>query len=200
MEQVCNGVADLVDKSLITADIGGHITYYRLLDITRTYALQRLQESGELDRVAGLHATYFRDLCARAQEGSEARSRAEWHAMYSRDVSNLRAALHWAFSPTGDAALGVALAAAATDVWLALSLHTECCDWGERAVLQLATAVGSQDEMKLQCGLGQALTRSRGSSPEAHTALSRALELARSMAHGIPAPARCSPCGCSRCA
>ena len=181
VEQVCNGVADLVDKSLITADIGGHITYYRLLDITRTYALQRLQESGELDRVASLHAAYFRDLCARAQEGTAARSLAEGHAMYSRDASNLRSALLWAFSPTGDVALGVALAAAATEVWLALSLHAECSDWGARAVAQLAAAGSSRDEMMLQSGLGQALTRSRGSTREAHAALNRALELAQQL-------------------
>lgn len=179
VEEVCNGVADLVDKSLITADIGGQITYYRLLDITRTYALQQLHESGELDRVASLHATYFRGLCVRAQEGAATRSRAEWHAMYGRDIGNLRAALLWAFSPTGDAALGVALAAAATEVWLALSLHTECGDWGARAAAQLAAAAGSRDEMMLQSGFGQALTRSRGSTPEARAALTRTLELAQ---------------------
>lgn len=180
-ERIFDGVADLVDKSLVSADVGGNVTYYHLLEITRAYALQRLQASGEHNRTARLHAVYFRDLFARAQDAAATRLQHEWHAVYGRDIGNLRAALHWAFSPDGDVALGVALAAAATDVWIALSLHAECCDWGTKAIAQLGTAMGSRDEMLLQCGLGQALTRSRGAPTEARLALERALVLARQM-------------------
>ena len=179
---VVNGVANLVDKSLVVADIGGEITYYRLLGMTRAYAEQRLQESAEVERVARLHARYFRELFVRAEANAATRSQAEWLAGYGRDIGNLRTALQWALSPGGDAALGVALAAAATDFWLALSLLGECSDWASKAIALLGGAVGTQDEMRLQCGLGQALTRTRGAPPEADVAFRRALALAEHLA------------------
>jgi predicted ATPase/DNA-binding winged helix-turn-helix (wHTH) protein len=180
--RVVNGIADLVDKSLIAADIGGDIPYYHLLEMTRTYALERLQISGEREPVVRLHADYYHALFARAGAGASARSKGEWLADYGRQTDNLRAALDWAFAPSGDAALGVALAAVATDFWIAMSLLSECCDWGLKAVAQLGPAEGTCEEMKLQCGLGQSLTYSRGMRPDARAALTRALTLAEALA------------------
>src|SRR6266403_1178623 len=42
---VFEGVANLAAKSLVATDVSGHITYHRLLDTTRTYALEKLSES-----------------------------------------------------------------------------------------------------------------------------------------------------------
>ena len=70
-------------------------------------------ESGELDAVARRHAEYYRDLFERAETEWETRPTAEWLADYGRQIDNLRAALDWAFSPGGDASIGVALTAAA---------------------------------------------------------------------------------------
>src|SRR5262249_52405609 len=42
-EDVVQGVANLMDKSLLAADIGGDTTYYRLLETTRIYASRILQ-------------------------------------------------------------------------------------------------------------------------------------------------------------
>ena len=44
---IVEALASLVAKSLVTADIHGANTQYRLLDTTRAYASQRLQECGE---------------------------------------------------------------------------------------------------------------------------------------------------------
>jgi predicted ATPase/DNA-binding winged helix-turn-helix (wHTH) protein len=61
-ESIVNQVANLVAKSLITADIGGDVVYYRLLETTRAYALDKLEESGERSEYARRHADYFRAL------------------------------------------------------------------------------------------------------------------------------------------
>jgi predicted ATPase/DNA-binding winged helix-turn-helix (wHTH) protein len=53
---VADGIASLVTKSLITADISGKEPLYRLLETTRAYALEKLQESDEFDLVARRHA------------------------------------------------------------------------------------------------------------------------------------------------
>jgi predicted ATPase/DNA-binding winged helix-turn-helix (wHTH) protein len=181
-ERVVDGVANLVDKSLVVADIGGDITYYHLLEITRTYAMEKLQESGEREGIMRSHAQYFRKLLTQAGADSAARAKSEWLADYPRHIGNLRAALEWAFSSNGDAALGVALAALATDFWIATSQVSELCDWGFKAVGQLGVAEGTRFETMLQYGLGQALTYSRGMGGEAQAALTRALTLARAQA------------------
>src|ERR1700730_5962152 len=104
---------NLVAKSLVAADLCGPTGWYRLLETTRACALEKLTESGELEQVAQRHAEYCRDLFERAELELDTRPAAEWLAAYSRRIDNLRAALDWAFSPSGDASIGVALTAAA---------------------------------------------------------------------------------------
>src|SRR6266446_2719987 len=45
-------LADLVAKSLVVADVSGAEPRFRLLDTTRAYAIERVEASGESERVA----------------------------------------------------------------------------------------------------------------------------------------------------
>src|SRR5262249_4696546 len=63
---VVEGVANLVAKSLVSADVGGAVVQYRLLDTTRAYAMQKLIESGEVEDYVRRHAEHHRDLLERA--------------------------------------------------------------------------------------------------------------------------------------
>jgi predicted ATPase len=159
---VFEGLANLAAKSLVSTDASSEVTYHRLLDTTRAYGLERLSESGEFDAVRRRQAEHFCDLFRKAEAAVQ--SAGERRREYTRQIDNLRTALNWAFSDAGDVSLGVALAAGATDFWLTVSLLEECCDWGNKALAHLGTAEGTRDEMILQCGVGQALTRSRGSN------------------------------------
>jgi non-specific serine/threonine protein kinase len=76
--------------------------------------------------------------------------------------------------------LGVQLAAAATDFWIASSLTTECCDWAEKALAK-SECTGTRSEMVLQCSFGIALIYTQGMSPRAREVLTRALALAREL-------------------
>ena len=62
---VVDCVLNLVAKSLVAVDFGGPIARYRLLGTTRTYALEKLAESGERSGIARRHAEYFRDCFSR---------------------------------------------------------------------------------------------------------------------------------------
>ena len=135
---VVDGVSSLVAKSLVAAEVDGAIARYRLLDTTRAYALEKLAESGERELLARRHAEYYRDLFERAETEWETRPTAEWLADYGRQIDNLRAALDWAFSPGGDASIGVALTAAAVPLWMHLSLMEECRSRVERALAAIA--------------------------------------------------------------
>ena len=119
-------VASLVAKSLASVDPGAS-ERYRLLDMTRTYAESKLQLAGESLDLRRRHAIYYRDLLAQAaRENQDPRALAA-------DIDNIRAALSWSFKPSGDAKLGVELAALSATVWLGLGLLTECHDWMKTA-------------------------------------------------------------------
>jgi predicted ATPase/DNA-binding winged helix-turn-helix (wHTH) protein len=99
----------LVAKSLVVAEGEGAVSRYRLLDTTRAYALEKLEESGERERLVRRHAEYYRNLFERAETEWETRPAVEWLNNYGWCIDNLRAALDWAFSPEGNESIGVAL-------------------------------------------------------------------------------------------
>src|SRR5205085_970428 len=134
----------------------------------------------ELEQVAQRHAEYCRNLFERAELELETQPAAEWLAAYSRRIDNLRAALDWAFSPGGNASIGVALTAAAVPLWMHLSLMEECRGRVERALAAIEAVAGpdSQREMKLLTALGTSLVYTRGAVPEISAVGTKALEIA----------------------
>ena len=181
---VIEGLTSLVAKSLVAAEVEGPVARYRLLDTTRAYALEKLEESGERERLALRHAEYYRDLFDRAETELESQSTAGWLAHYGRQIDNLRAALDWAFSPGGDASIGVALTAAAVPLWMHLSLMEECRGRVEWAMTAVGTEANrdSRREMKLRAALGTSLLLARGAdAPEIGTIWTRVLEIAVSL-------------------
>ena len=65
-KSIRNATSDRIDlvsrKSLVTANVFGKKPVYRLLETTRCYALEKLQESGEFDAVARRHAEGCEDV------------------------------------------------------------------------------------------------------------------------------------------
>jgi predicted ATPase/DNA-binding winged helix-turn-helix (wHTH) protein len=180
---VFEAIANLAAKSLISTDISSDFTYHRLLDTMRAYALEKLSESGEIERVRALHAQYYRDLFERAETKWETRPTAEWLGDYGRQIDNLRAALDWAFSPVGDASIGVALTAAAVPLWMHLSLMEECRGRVERALAAIAAGAGrdARREMQLHASLAASLMYTRGAVSEIGESGTKAFEIAESL-------------------
>ena len=180
---VVDGVSSLVAKSLVAAEVDGTIARYRLLDTTRAYAIEKLSDSGEREVIARHHAEYYRDLFERAEAEWEARPTAEWLGDYGRQIDNLRAALDWAFSPGGDASIGVALTTAAVPLWVHLSLMEECRSRAEQALSALAPGPGRdpRSEMKLHAALGASQMHTGGVTVPEIAAWTRALEIAESL-------------------
>ena len=91
-----------------------------------------------------------------AEAEAETRPTDEWLADYGPRIDNVRAALDWAFSPGGDASIGVALTAAAVPLWMQLSLMDECRGRVEQALAAIArrSEPDARREMKLYAALG----------------------------------------------
>jgi predicted ATPase/DNA-binding winged helix-turn-helix (wHTH) protein len=177
-----DSIANLVAKSLVTRDGSNVPPRYRLLHTTRAYALEKLTESDAWEITARRHAEYVRDLLERAETERETRPTDEWLADYVPRIDNLRVALDWAFSPGGDASIGVALTAAAVPLWMHLSQLEECTAWVERALAAIAAGVGrdARREMQLNAALSASLMYARGAVPEIGAVGTKALEIAES--------------------
>lgn len=152
-------VANLVAKSLISADVGGAVVQYRLLDTTRAYAVQKLIETGEFQDYARRHAQHHLDWFERAEVDWRTLAMAEWLEGYGRGIDDIRSALDWAFSSNGDSSVGVTLTVASIPLWLEHSLMHECRERVERALAsQAAQPVHNErDELKLLWALEIAL-------------------------------------------
>jgi predicted ATPase len=178
---VADSLANLVSKSLVSTDVGGAIVYYRLLETTRVYAREKLIGSAEVDHFAQRHAEYFRDLFEHAEAELETRPTVEWLDAYRPYIDDVRTALDWAFSPSGDVGVGLALTAAAVPLWTHLSVLTECRARVEQALASIGRQVHSDPrrDMRLYLALGRVLLHIDLSAiPEMNAALTKALELA----------------------
>jgi predicted ATPase/DNA-binding winged helix-turn-helix (wHTH) protein len=177
--QVVEAVASLVAKSLVATEIGPKTVRCRLLDTTRTYALDKLIRSGEAAAVALRHATYYRELFELADSAASRLSKSKGSAVHREHVSNIRAALEWSFSAQGDLDLGTALAAASAPLFLEMSLLSECRVWMERSIAARdAVPWDPRREMEIQAALALSLMFTGGDSEEVRAALLNALALA----------------------
>jgi predicted ATPase/DNA-binding winged helix-turn-helix (wHTH) protein len=176
-------LASLVAKSLVTTEGHGTFARYRLLDTTRVYASEKLDESGEREPLARRHAEYCRDVFERAELEWESRPSAEWLADYAWRIDDVRVALDWAFSPGGNASIGVALTAAAVSLWMHMSLLDECRGRVEQALAALSAGefVDLRREMRLLTALSATMISVRSAVPVLGKALARALEIAESL-------------------
>jgi predicted ATPase/DNA-binding winged helix-turn-helix (wHTH) protein len=177
---VFDALVNLVAKSLVTADVSGEVTYYRLLELTRAYAGEKLAQTNQAAPLARRHAAYCCAVLDNAESDWERLSKPEWLATYAGWIGDVRTALDWSFAPGGDTALGIALTAASTPLWFALSLVNEFQERGERALAAIGgtSLADSETEMKLNVSLGAATFSTRGPAPGMSERYARALELA----------------------
>jgi tetratricopeptide (TPR) repeat protein len=177
--EIFDAIAGLVEKSLIATRFDRGEPQYRLLDTTRAYALGKLEEHAEFDRISLRHAEYVTHQLESQREMLSALPRAERVAAYSWQLSNVRSALEWSFGPQGNDEIATRLAAASTHLFMELSLLIECQSWAEQAMARLGDQhKNSRREMEICASLPLALMHTEGSIPHVRSAFSRALDVA----------------------
>jgi predicted ATPase len=175
---VIDAVASLVAKSLISTTVINESTYYRLLDTTRVYAATKLAERDETARIARCHAIFYSKFL---EHDEIIQSLFGEHDLsgYAPHIGNVRAALGWALSDHGDAAVGIELATWAAPLFVGLWLLEECRGWGERTLAVLDDASrGTRQEMILKEALAMSTMFTRGHSDQVRVELERGLALA----------------------
>jgi predicted ATPase len=177
--EICDAVAGLVEKSLIATRIDETHAQYRLLDTTRAYALEKLEEHAEIEVVFRRYAEYVAEYLESQKEVLSALPGAERVSAYSDQLSNVRAALEWSFGPHGDDETATRLAATSAQVPLELSLLIECQAWAERAMARLGNPYrNSRRAMEISASLSLALMHTEGNDQRVQTAFASALEIA----------------------
>jgi predicted ATPase len=166
---IVNAVGGLVDKSLIGSATDHRGISYRLLDTTRTYALEKLDASGEVDCIAARHADFLtRVLESKSVDLFE----------FGGYLGNVRAALEWSFGPGGSDSAVTGLAAAAAPLFLAMSLLSECRSWMERAIGRITTDCDLRHQMEIHTSLALSLMFTEGNSERVRNAFQSALAFA----------------------
>ncbi len=180
---VTDGIANLVMKSLLALDTTRSDTRWHLLETIRAYALEKLIHHDEADAAAGCHAMYFRDLVTPVTSGTRSSLSNDELTRCVPEIDNVRAALDWCFSPTGDPAIGVGLTAAYAPVWIHLLLTNECRERCERALLgpDANVTANMRSRMQLRIALADVLGTNMGSASQAITILNQALETAETL-------------------
>jgi predicted ATPase/DNA-binding winged helix-turn-helix (wHTH) protein len=181
LAQFTDTMANLVTKSLVAVDLRSDPAHYRLLDTTRIYSRDKLTKAGEYDEAVRRYAEHYRALFSRALAECETVPKDAWLATYARQIDNLRAVLDWAFSPRGDAELGVALTIAAVPLWAQLSLVGECRRCVERALTSAPGRANPRYRMQLSAALGWSLMFGAGAAPEIRALWSATRELAEQL-------------------
>jgi predicted ATPase len=133
--QTIDALERLTSQSLVCAEFWDGVHVYRLLESTRAYAVERLEDSGQRDPGMRRHALHILELFERASEETEWREKRDWITEYAERVDDLRNAIAWAFGPTGDRMFGIRLTAAAIPLWKELSSLSEMQSRVERALL-----------------------------------------------------------------
>ncbi len=106
---ILDQVGSLVDKSLVVAETCGPEPRYRMLESTREYALERLEQSGERGIVARKQAEYFLHFAQRADNAWPEVPASSWIAPLIAELDNFRSALSWCISQRNDLQLGIRL-------------------------------------------------------------------------------------------
>ncbi|NWD58391.1 helix-turn-helix transcriptional regulator [Pseudomonas veronii] len=178
--EVLGSITQLVAKSLLNVEPGDDEMVYRLLDITRTYALEKLSVAAELDTTRERHAARCLALMEQARDDWELTATQPWIDRYAPLREDIRAALDWGLGDQGTHLLGIRLTVSAMPLWQELSLLGEHGLYVGKALARLAQSPAPNPHlhMALQLALGSFSYHTQGGTPQTIDAFAYARRLA----------------------
>ena len=144
-----DGLARLVDKSLLVAEQSQTTTRYRMLESIRAFAWERLVEAGEADAARDRHLQHFLALAEQAAPLLDS-DKETWRTLMEGASDNLRSALDWGLA-ADDPSRGRRLAAELPWMWqlgrhgpsgIKLLRRAVLCAPDDRSLLQARLLLG----------------------------------------------------------
>ncbi|WP_256823573.1 MULTISPECIES: winged helix-turn-helix domain-containing protein [unclassified Pseudomonas] len=178
--EVLGSITQLVAKSLLNVEPGDDEMVYRLLDITRTYALEKLSVAAELDTTRERHAARCLALMEQARDDWELTATQPWIDRYAPLREDIRAALDWGLGDQSTHLLGIRLTVSSMPLWQELSLLGEHGLYVGKALARLAQSPAPNPHlhMALQLALGSFSYHTQGGTPQTIDAFAYARRLA----------------------
>ncbi|MDQ2998804.1 MAG: helix-turn-helix domain-containing protein, partial [Chloroflexota bacterium] len=133
---VLDGLAALVDKSLLrqSEDPGGAPRFV-MLETIHEYALERLEASGEAERLHRNHAAYYQALGEHVwatEDGPQGGG--AWVRRLQPEYDNFRSALAWSQTTAGDSEMALQLSSALDGLWSSFGVRHEAIAAMERSL------------------------------------------------------------------
>jgi len=128
-----DGLEALLNKSLISKkdDREGE-PHFTMLETLREYALEKLESSGEAEKIRAKHAEYFAAFAEQAEPSLKTNSGSilVWTNRIQQTFDNLRAAFHWSMS--NDVLPGLRIFSALDGLWWYTNYVQEGNTWMEQ--------------------------------------------------------------------
>jgi len=178
---VFGSITQLVAKSLLNVEVGDEEVFYRLLDTTRSYALEKLGLASDLPGTRERHAERCLALMEQARDDWEQISTGMWLERYARSLEDIRSALDWGLTHQGPQVLAIRLTATSTPLWQELSLLKEHGLYVRKALslLEAASEPCPKVQIALKLALGSSCYHTQGGTTETIEAFVSARTLAR---------------------
>lgn len=130
--ELLDGIASLVDKSiLIREDAGGGVRY-RMLETLREYGREKLHAAGEFSSLRRRHRDWFEELAVTAEAEWISARQIAWIRRLDSEQANLREALAFCASEPEETTSGLRIAAALYPYWLCRGMSGEGRRWLDR--------------------------------------------------------------------
>lgn len=130
-------LAQLVNKSLVIAEVRGTETRYFMLETIRQYGRARLAEAGCEPVARDWHLAYFAQFTGQAEPHIRGKGQVEWLARLDEELDNLRTAMEWSLKGRIESGLKIV-----TDLmwyWHIRDLFQEHSIWLERFLTAYTT-------------------------------------------------------------
>ncbi|MEO5952214.1 MAG: tetratricopeptide repeat protein, partial [Chloroflexia bacterium] len=147
-----DAVAALVEKSLVqqTRLVDGGEPRLMMLGTIKEFALEQLEESGEIAEIKRCHAFYFLRLAEEIEPHLKGPDQSIWLARLEEEYDNLRATLKWSQGKDGDPKLALRMVVALGRFWCRRGYLQEGREW-------VSVALSKADRQERTSTFGMAL-------------------------------------------
>ncbi|MEK6421620.1 MAG: winged helix-turn-helix domain-containing protein [Burkholderia gladioli] len=167
---VIDGIGELAAKSLVSVEFDGPVARYRLSESTRAYAREQLDAADETLDLATRHARHVASRLRGDGNGNDS-SEGAGGPEGETALADARGAADWAFSPDGDALIGIELSATLVRTLLESGQIEEGGRRADQALTALAAlppgSASAADTVRLKLALAAALPNLTGPIPRA---------------------------------